>query len=67
MKNWEEIATQGSGSNCGVGVGARVSVSNVFAGTCSKQEKKQLVDCIIFTLSGMDGLYSLRCNFPVHE
>jgi hypothetical protein len=33
----------------------------------ANKKKKQLVDCIIFTLSGMDGLYSLRCNFPVHE
>jgi hypothetical protein len=42
MKNPEEIATQGSGLSCGVGVGARVSGSNVFAGTCSKQEKKTI-------------------------
>jgi hypothetical protein len=60
MKNPEEIATQGSGLSCGVGVGARVSGSNVFAGTCSKQEKKNNW-LIVLYLPCLEWMGSIRC------
>jgi hypothetical protein len=59
-KNWEEIATQGAGSNCCVGVGARVSVLMYLLAPVANMENNLLVVLFLPCLNGFD---SLRCNF----